>query len=188
MLADADKDGRWPLVFVVLTVNSGVDVSAAVVTRLTVQGRGLGSFHDNRVSATTTHQDCRCHELEGGSRQYNDSCHTTPPQRTVLLAAGKRPGPPSFHVSMNEAQANDDVEADGPTGTSARAQSLIVGHRNELTPAEIQEINKRLRLRTFLLCVYASIWGMGGHLVGEASRVMCSGFVRQVGELPLLNL
>ncbi|CAM9401133.1 unnamed protein product [Ectocarpus fasciculatus] len=99
--------------------------------------------------------------------------------------AGQPPGPPSFHVSMNEAQANDDVEEDGPTGTSARAQSLIVAHRNELTPTEIQEINKRLRLRTFLLCVYASIWGMGGHLVGEASRVMCSGFVRQSSPLEL---
>lgn len=89
---------------------------------------------------------------------------------------------------MAEAKANDDVEADGPSGTPARAQSLMVAHRNELTPAEIQEINKRLRLRAFLLCVYASIWGMGGHLVGEASRVMCSGFIRQVGEVPLLNL
>lgn len=89
---------------------------------------------------------------------------------------------------MNEPKAHDDVEVDGPTGTPARAQSLIVAHRNLLTPAEIQEMNKRLRLRAFLLCVYASIWGMGGHLAGEASRVMCSAFIRQVGEVPLLNL
>ncbi|CAM9191667.1 unnamed protein product [Ectocarpus sp. 4 AP-2014] len=100
-------------------------------------------------------------------------------------SAGKQPGPSSFHARMNAPKAHDDAEVDGPTGTPARAQSLIVAHRNELTPAEIQEMKKRLRLRAFLLCVYASIWGMGGHLVGEASRVMCSAFVRQSSPLEL---
>ncbi|CAM9120215.1 unnamed protein product, partial [Ectocarpus sp. 13 AM-2016] len=100
-------------------------------------------------------------------------------------SAGKQPGPSSFHPRMNEPKAHGDVEVDGPTRTPARAQLLIVAQRNELTPAEIQEMNKRLRLRTFLLCVYASIWGMGGHLVGEASRVMCSAFIRQSSPLEL---
>lgn len=48
------------------------------------------------------------------------------------------------------------------------------------TYAEAQESAKRLRLRALLLCVYASLWGMGGHLSGDAARTACSDFVRQV--------
>lgn len=65
------------------------------------------------------------------------------------------------------------------TGEQPPAPSAIT-RQNELTPAEVQKIESRLRVTSFLLCVYASIWGMGGHLAGEASRVMCSAYIRQV--------
>ena len=52
--------------------------------------------------------------------------------------------------------------------------------KQEMTVGEAQEVSRRLRLRVFLLCVYASVWGMGGHLVGDASRRAWSEYIRQV--------
>ena len=77
----------------------------------------------------------------------------------------------------------DDSPDESTAMTTEGGQPLIpsaITRQNELTHAELKEIEKRLRVTTLLLCVYASIWGMGGHLVGEASRVMCSAYVRQV--------
>lgn len=48
------------------------------------------------------------------------------------------------------------------------------------TYAEAQEYTRRLRLRALLLCVYSSLWGMGGHLSGDAARMAFSDFIRQV--------
>lgn len=45
---------------------------------------------------------------------------------------------------------------------------------------KIKEQEDRLRLRALLLCAYATVWGMGGHLSGEASRISCSDLIRQV--------
>lgn len=75
----------------------------------------------------------------------------------------------------NEPTPDEAVEEKGNISTAH-----IVARQIDMTPAEVQEVEKCLRLRAFLLCVYASVWGMGGHLVGEASRVMCSAYVRQV--------
>lgn len=49
-----------------------------------------------------------------------------------------------------------------------------------MSAAEAQELAKRLRLRALLLCTYATVWGMGGHLAGAAARTACSDFIRQV--------
>lgn len=46
---------------------------------------------------------------------------------------------------------------------------------------KVKEQAKRLRLRALLMCTYATLWGMGGHLSGEESRTACSDFIRQVG-------
>lgn len=48
------------------------------------------------------------------------------------------------------------------------------------TYAEAQGNARSLRLRALLLCVYSSLWGMGGHLSGDAARTACSDFIRQV--------
>lgn len=37
-----------------------------------------------------------------------------------------------------------------------------------------------MRLRALLICIYATLWGMGGHLSGEESRTAYSDFIRQV--------
>eukprot|EP00903_Cladosiphon_okamuranus_P016193 g14943.t2 len=91
--------------------------------------------------------------------------------------------PPSLIATA----ANDPPDEAAAT-TTEEQQPLVpsaITRQNELTPAEVQDIEKRLRVTTFLLCVYASIWGMGGHLAGEASRVMCSAYVRQSSPLEL---
>ncbi|CAM9106957.1 unnamed protein product [Hapterophycus canaliculatus] len=81
-------------------------------------------------------------------------------------------------TGMDENAGEGESGAWGVVGAPAPV-ATVIAQQNDLTPAEIQEIEKRLRLRALLLCVYASLWGMGGHLVGEASRVMCSAFIRQ---------
>lgn len=97
---------------------------------------------------------------------------------TPFFAVGEYAAVPS---SLSDEPPDESIAT-----TIEGAPSLVpaaIARQNELTPADIQEIEKRLRVTAFLLCVYASVWGMGGHLVGEASRVMCSAFVRQVRQL-----
>lgn len=94
--------------------------------------------------------------------------------------------PPPDLANIGEPEPEESIKEDDATTTMhSQTESLVppaISRQNELTPAEVQEVEKRLRVRTFLLCVYASIWGMGGHLVGEASRLMCSAFIRQVSQ------
>lgn len=88
---------------------------------------------------------------------------------TLVYLAASRSGDNSGIVTPEDALSETEAEA-GEASTPARPK---------LTPAEAQENFRRLRLRAFLLCVYASVWGMGGHLVGESSRVACSDYFRQ---------
>lgn len=80
---------------------------------------------------------------------------------------------------MEDNVGEGELEASGVVGAPAPV-ATVIAQQNDLTPSEIQEIERRLRLRALLLCVYASLWGLGGHLVGDAARVMCSAYIRQV--------
>eukprot|EP00752_Nemacystus_decipiens_P006721 g6044.t1 len=100
------------------------------------------------------------------------------------------------NVSVGESAVADpslvasvDFPPDESTAANTkRGQPLlpsVIARQNEVALAEVKEIEKRLRVTAFLLCVYASIWGMGGHLVGEASRINCSAYIRQFASLEL---
>ncbi|CAM9103796.1 unnamed protein product, partial [Discosporangium mesarthrocarpum] len=57
----------------------------------------------------------------------------------------------------------------------------VAGPRNGAGTAFLakQMKNEELKLRTWLLCTYAILWGMGGHLSSPASRIACCDFIRQ---------
>lgn len=118
--------------------------------------------------------------------------HTNSPQAfivTKIRVPSFSPNTLSLSTVVKSAEKESSLVAgaDEPTPDEVMeeeeksATTHIIARQGDLTPAELQEIEKCLRLRAVLLCVYASAWGMGGHLVGEGSRVMCSAHVRQVG-------
>ncbi|CAM9710872.1 unnamed protein product [Scytosiphon promiscuus] len=102
---------------------------------------------------------------------------------SIASSYGRPDGAPSTPASKTEPGTEGQMEeaesgASEAVGASAPV-ATVIAQQNDLSPSEIQEIDRRLRLRAFLLCVYASLWGLGGHLVGDAARVMCSAYIRQ---------
>lgn len=109
-------------------------------------------------------------------RIISEPIDTSPQHVFAFSTVGKPVRPQSSLVAgADEPTPDETIEEEDKTVTTH-----VIARQDDLTLAEIQEIEKCLRLRAFLLCVYASVWGMGGHLVGEASRTMCSAYVRQV--------